>query len=154
MEPSQLGSLKGLNGTRNTRIILVRPLTVKVKAYVQFEVVLIRVTITRELNCYARFSMRLFSAFNCCRVVPLYREVDAQRFSESRPAHNSVRLGLLTILALHYKPCHNDGLSLRALSLVFCSTLAALVSVIPVLCSLILRSLRGWVLWEPLDSSL
>ena len=41
-----------------------------------------------------------------------------------------------------------------ALCLVFCSTLAALVSVIPVLCSLILHSLRGWVLWEPLDSLL
>ena len=37
---------------------------------------------------------------------------------------------------------------------VFFSTLAALVSVIPVLCSLILRSLHGWVLWGPLDSSL
>jgi len=35
VEPSQLGSLNGLNGTRNTRVILVRPLTVKVKAYVQ-----------------------------------------------------------------------------------------------------------------------
>ena len=35
VEPSQLGSLKGLNGTRNTGVILVRPLTVKVKAYVQ-----------------------------------------------------------------------------------------------------------------------
>ena len=33
-----------------------------------------------------------------------------------------------------------------AFCLVFCSTLAALVSVIPVL-----RSLRGWVLWEPLE---
>ena len=33
-----------------------------------------------------------------------------------------------------------------ALCLVFCSTLATLVSVIPVLCSLILRSLRGWVI--------
>ena len=33
MDPSPLGSLKGLNGTRNTRFILVRPLTVKVKAY-------------------------------------------------------------------------------------------------------------------------
>ena len=33
VEPSQLGSLKGLSGTRNMRIILVRPLTVKVKAY-------------------------------------------------------------------------------------------------------------------------
>ena len=41
-----------------------------------------------------------------------------------------------------------------AFCLVFCSTLAALVSVIPVLCSLILRSLRDWVLWEPLDSLL
>ena len=33
------------------------------------------------------------------------------------------------------------------LCLVFRSTLAALVSVIPVLCSLILRSLRGWVIY-------
>ena len=32
------------------------------------------------------------------------------------------------------------------LCLVFCSTPAALVSVIPVLCSWILRSLRGWVI--------
>ena len=35
VEPSQLGSLKGLSGTRNTRVILVPPLTVKVKVYVQ-----------------------------------------------------------------------------------------------------------------------
>ena len=109
MEPSQLGSLKGLNGTRNMRVILVRPLTVKVKAYVQFEVVLIKVTITRELNCYARLSMRLFSFLNRCRVIPLYREADAQQLSESRPAHKSVRLGLSTILALHYKFYHNGG---------------------------------------------
>ena len=93
-------------GTRG--FILVRPLTVKVKAYVQFEVVLIRVTITRELNCYARLSMRLFSALNRCRVVPLYREADALQLSESRPAHKSVRLGLSTILALHYKFYHNN----------------------------------------------
>ena len=94
MEPSQLGSLKGLNGTRNTGVILVRPLTVKVKAYVQFEVVLIRVSITRELNRYAWLSIRLFLSLNRCRVVPLYREADAQQLSESRPAHKSVRLGL------------------------------------------------------------
>ena len=94
MEPSQLGSLKGLNGTRNTKIILVRPLAVKVKAYVQFEVVLIRVTITRELNSYAPLSMRLLSSLNRCRVVPLYMEADAQQPLESRPAHKSVRLGL------------------------------------------------------------
>ena len=84
MEPSPLGSLKGLSGTRNTRVILVRPLTVKVKAYVQFEVVLIRVMITRELNCYARLSMRLFLSLNRCRVIPLYREADAQQPLESR----------------------------------------------------------------------
>ena len=116
VEPSQLGSLKGLNGTRNTRVILVRPLTVKVKAYVQFEVVLIRVSMTRELNYYAWLSTRSFLSLNRCRVVPLYREADAQQLSESRPAHKSVRLGLSTILALHYKSRHNGGLSLRALS--------------------------------------
>ena len=80
----------------------------KVKAYVQFEVLLIRVTIARELNSYARLSMRLLSSLNRCRVVPLYREADAQQLSESRPAHKSVRLGLSTILALHYKFYHNN----------------------------------------------
>ena len=94
MEPSQLGSLKGLCGTRNTRVILVQPLTVKVKAYVQFKVLLIRVTIAREVNSYARFSMRLLSPLSRCRVLPLYREADAQQPLESRPAHKSVRLGL------------------------------------------------------------
>ena len=81
---------------------------VKVKAYVQFEVVLIRVTITRELNRYAWLSIRLFLSLNRCRVVPLYREADAQQLSESRPAHKSVRLGLSTILALHYKFYHDN----------------------------------------------
>ena len=94
MEPSQLGSLKGLSGTRNTRVILVWPLTVKVKAYVQFEVISTRVTIARELNSYARFSMRLLSLLNRYRILPLYREADAQQPLESRPAHKSVRLGL------------------------------------------------------------
>ena len=43
--------LEGVNAGQGTRgFILVRPLTVKVKAYVQFDVVLIRVSITRELN--------------------------------------------------------------------------------------------------------
>ena len=45
--------LEGVNAGQGTRgFILVRPLTVKVKAYVQFEVLLIRVTIARELNTY------------------------------------------------------------------------------------------------------
>ena len=35
VEPSPLGILKGLNGTKDTKIILVRPLTLKVKAYFQ-----------------------------------------------------------------------------------------------------------------------
>ena len=101
--------LEGVNAGQGTRgFILVRPLTVKVKAYVQFEVVLIRVTITRELNSCARLSMRLLSSLNRCRVVPLYREADALQLSEPRPAHKSVRLGLLTILALHYKFYHNN----------------------------------------------
>ena len=96
--------LEGVNAGQGTRgFILVRPLTVKVKAYIQFEVVLIRVTITRELNCYARLSIRLFLSLNRCRVLLLYREADAQQLSESRPAHKSVWLGLSTILALHYK---------------------------------------------------
>ena len=66
----------------------------KVKAYVQFEVLLIRVTIARELNSYARLSMRLLSPLSRYRVLPLYREVDAQQPLESLPAHKSVRLGL------------------------------------------------------------
>ena len=94
-------------GTRG--FILVRPLKVKVKAYVQFAVVLIRVSMTRELNCYAWLSTRSYLSLNRCRVAPLYREVDAQRLSKSRPAHNSVRLGLSTILALHYTFHHNGG---------------------------------------------
>ena len=72
------------------------------------EVVLIRVSMTRELNCYAWLSMRSFLSLNRCRVVPLYREADAQQPSESRPAHKSVRLGLSAILALHYKFYHDN----------------------------------------------
>ena len=64
---------------------------------------------SRELDCYAWLSMRSFFPLNRRRVVPLYREVDAQQLSESRPAHKSVRLGLSTILALHYKFYHNGG---------------------------------------------
>ena len=79
-------------GTRG--FILVRPLTVKVKAYVQFEMLLTRVTIARELNSYARLSLKLLSPLNRCRVLPLYREADAQQPLESQPAHKSVRLGL------------------------------------------------------------
>ena len=109
MEPSQLGSLKGLSGTRNTRVYTGSAPYGEGKSLRPVEVVLIRVMITRELNCYARLSMRLLSPLNYCRVVPLYREADAKQLSESRPAHKSARLGLSTILALHYKFYPNGG---------------------------------------------
>ncbi len=48
MEPSPLGSLKGLNGTKDMRFILVRPLTVKVKAYDPVLSGIAYVSITRE----------------------------------------------------------------------------------------------------------
>ena len=50
MEPSQLGSLKGLIGTKDTGFILVRPLTVKVKAYDPVLSGIVNVSITRERN--------------------------------------------------------------------------------------------------------
>ena len=108
MEPSQLGSLKGLCGTRNTRVYTGSAPYGEGKSLRPVEMVLIRVTIARELNCYARLSMRLFLSLNRCWVVPLYREADAQQLSESRPAHKSVRLGLSTILAFHYKLYHDN----------------------------------------------
>ena len=109
MEPSQLGSLKGLSGTRNMRVYTGSAPYGEGKSLRPVEVVLIRVSMTRELNCYAWLLMRPFLSLNRCRVVPLYREVDAQQLSESRPAHKSVRLGLSTILALYYKFYHNGG---------------------------------------------
>ena len=71
---------------------------------------------TRELNLLCLALDLLSLVLNRRWVIPLYREVDAPRLSESRPAYNSIRLGLLTTLALHYKSRHNGGLSLRALS--------------------------------------
>ena len=50
------------------------------------------------------------------RVVPLYTEVDAQRLTESRPAHKQCPARSLSIPALQYKLYTYGGLSLRALS--------------------------------------
>ena len=94
MEPSQLGSLKGLCGTRNTRVYTGSAPYGEGKSLRLVEVVLIRVSMTRELSCYAWLSIRSFLSLNRCRVVPLYREADAQQLLESRPAHTSVRLSL------------------------------------------------------------
>ena len=48
MEPSQLGSKKGIIGTKDMRFILVRPLAVKVKAYDLVLSGIMYVSITRE----------------------------------------------------------------------------------------------------------
>ena len=48
MEPSELGSLKGLNGTKDTGFILVWPLEAKVKAYDLVLGGIAYVSITRE----------------------------------------------------------------------------------------------------------
>ena len=76
MEPSQLGSLKGLIGTKDTRFILVWPLTVKVKAYGPFLSGIAYVSITRERIADLALELMLL-ALNCRQVVPLYTEADA-----------------------------------------------------------------------------
>ena len=83
MEPSQLGSLKGLMRDKEHEGYTGSAPYGEGKSLRPVEVVLLRVSITRELNCYARLSMRLLSSLNCCWVVPLYREVDAPQLSES-----------------------------------------------------------------------
>ena len=86
MEPSQLGSLKGLIGTRDTRsFILVQPLTVKVRP--TSSRVGIDVSITRERDTLCPALDELFLALNRQQVVPLYTRVDALRLTESQPAY-------------------------------------------------------------------
>ena len=92
MEPSQLGSLKGLIGTRDTRgFILVRPLTVKVRPTSSRGG--IDVSMTREQDMLCPALDELFLALSRQQVIPLYTRVDALWPTESRPAHNRVRLG-------------------------------------------------------------
>ena len=92
MEPLQLGSLKGLIETKDTRgFILVRPLTVKVRPTSSW--VGIDVSMTRERDTLCLALDELFLALSLQQVVPLYTQVDALWPMESRPAYNSVRLG-------------------------------------------------------------
>ena len=92
MEPSQLGSLKGLIGTKDTRgFILVWPLTVKVRPTSSW--VGIDVSMTRERDALCPILDELFLALSRQQVVPLYTRVDALWPTEPRPAYNSVRLG-------------------------------------------------------------
>ena len=58
MEPSPVGSLKGLNRTRDTRVYTGSAPYGEGKSLRPVEVVLIKVSMTRELNCYAWLSMR------------------------------------------------------------------------------------------------
>ena len=86
MEPSQLGNLKGLIGTKDTRgFILVRSLTVKVRPTSSW--VGIDVSMTRERDTLCLDLDELFLARSRQRVVPLYTRVDALRLTESRPAY-------------------------------------------------------------------
>ena len=79
MEPSQLGSLKGLIGTKDTRgFILVRPLTVKVRPTSSW--VGIDVSMTRERDMLCLALDELFLALSRQRV-------DALRLTESRAAY-------------------------------------------------------------------
>ena len=92
MEPLQLGSLKGLIGTKDTRgFILVRPLTVKVRPTSSW--VGIDVSMNRERDTLCLALDELFLSLSRPQVGPLYTRVDALWPIESRPAYNSVRLG-------------------------------------------------------------
>jgi hypothetical protein len=87
VDPSQLGSLKGLIGTKDTRgFILVRPLTVKVRPTSSW-VGIAEVSMTRERDTLCPALDQLFLALSRQRVVPLYTRVDALRPTESQPAH-------------------------------------------------------------------
>ena len=58
-----------------------------------------------------------FLALNRHRVVPLYTQVDAQRLTESRPAHRQrVRLGDYLYMPYNTSLYIYGGLPLRALS--------------------------------------
>ena len=86
MEPSQLGSLKGLNGTKDMRgFILVRPLTVKVRPTSSWVGIDVSMTRERDMLCLALDG--LFLALSRPQVVPLYTRVDVLWLIESRPAY-------------------------------------------------------------------
>ena len=57
----------------------------------------------------------LLFSLNRRRVVPLYTQVDARRFTESRPTHKRVRLGFYPFLSYNTSYTPYGGLCLRAL---------------------------------------
>ena len=87
VEPSQLGSLKGLNGIKDTGFIPVRPLAVKVKPS---PIVVVLLGFDDQGAKYASLALDpLFLALSRCWVVPLYTRVAAWRPTESRSAHKT-----------------------------------------------------------------
>ena len=127
------------------------------------------------LLCLCYDAYHLLASLPNCHVKPLTHLVLANRWLAVLPLCSAPLIALLVagedwrpflvgtfifllislncyVILMHlYTWWRVEGL---ASCLVFCSILAALVSVIPVLCSLILPSKHGWVLWEPLDSLL
>ena len=86
MEPSQLGSMKGLNRDKgHERFILVWPLKVKVRPTSSWVGIDVSMTGERDMLCPALDE--LFSALSRQQVVPLYTRVDALRLTESWPAY-------------------------------------------------------------------
>ena len=80
-------------GQRTQEFILVRPLVVKVKAQSSMRWYCLCLDYQGAIPLDLAFDL-LFLALNRRRVVPLYTQIDAQRLTESRPAHRQrVRLG-------------------------------------------------------------
>ena len=70
---------------------------------------------TRERIRLTWLSICCFLSLNLRRVVPLYTQVNAQRFTESRLAHKCVRLCFYSFLSYNTSYTPYGGLCLRAL---------------------------------------
>ena len=89
-----LGSLKGLIGTKDTREFYTSSAPYdEGKSLRLVGIGIAEVSTSKRLNSSTWLSAWLFLALNRHRVVPLYTRVDARWPTESRPAHNHVRLG-------------------------------------------------------------
>ena len=86
MEPSQLGSLKGLSRTKDTGVYTGSAPCGEDKGLIQFEVVLLMSRLPGRNQLALAFD-RLFLVLNRRQVIPLYTQVDAQWLRESQPAH-------------------------------------------------------------------
>ena len=104
-----LGNLKGLIGTKDTRESFYTSSAPydEGKSLRLVGIGIAEVSISKRLNSPAWLSTWLFLVLNRHRVIPLYTRVDTWWPTESRPAHNRVRLGdflympFFTNLSLH-----------------------------------------------------